>query len=450
MQLRTLFVRIFPLVAFLATATLAAFPSTILAANHYPDDAVLVRFTIDSSSLSDISTVAELAEALHQELSLEAASPLDFEVVIHIAGNVYQNRDQQPHQEGSGIMVGLKKGEPVSGRVREMRFHTYGDFSESEAWEHFRGRIKEALLYSMNSSGAFAADDNGTVWLTVADVVDGLQDVQTDGSSMVLELSADMLYRDGSKFGSKEPPEGYRQMLRSIQLVLTPAEAQVVARVEEGSAEEAPSARVAEAETDGITGVYGYDQSGYRVEIKDGQHVMWDIRKSPPKYILLTPMDENHFSAEMFGEPAEISFSGDEQGHATEMFIKMQGSNGFKLPRKENAEASAPAQGASDIVAADTSVPSIAAGGIAGTYGADRGALTIQKVDGQLAMSNPNAAETEHWLLEEIGQNRYSTVFNGNPVELKFSVDDEGHAFAVTIVQGDHEMKLPRKDTGKS
>jgi hypothetical protein len=138
------------------------------------------------------------------------------------------------------------------------------------------------------------------------------------------------------------------------------------------------------AETDGITGVYGYDQSGYRVEIKDGRHVMWDIRKPPPEYIWFTPVGENYFSAEMFGEPAEISFSGDDRGHATEMFIKMQDSNDFKLP------------------------------------------------------------------LEEIGQSRYSTVFNGNPVELKFSTDDDGQAFAVTIIQGDREMKISRQEAGES
>jgi hypothetical protein len=447
MHLRTSFVRLLALAAFLTVVMLPAFPSMIRAADHYPDDAVVVSLTIDPSSLSEVRTVAELAEVLQQELSLEAASPLDFEVVIHIAGNVYQNRDQQAHQEGSGIMVSLENGDPVKGRVREMRFHTYGDFSESEAWKHFSSTIQEALLYSMNSSGAFEVAEDGNVWLTVTDVVDGTQNAPSDGASMVLELTADMLYRDGSKFGSKEPPEGYRQVLRSIQLVLSPAVAQVVALAEEESAEEAPAVV---AETDGITGVYGYEQSGYRVEIKDGRHVMSDIRKNPPEYIWFTPVGENAFSAEMFGESVEISFSGDDQGHATEMSIKNQGSNGFQLPLKESAEAAVPRQGASLKDAADTPAPLASPAGITGTYGVDRGAVSVQEVDGQLAMSNPNAAKTEHWPLEEIGQNRYSSLFNGNPVELKFSIDDDGQAFAVTIIQGDREMKIPRKEAAES
>ena len=178
--------------------------------------------------------------------------------------------------------------------------------------------------------------------------------------------------------------------------------------------------------------------------------MMWDIRKSPPEYIWFTPVGENHFGVEMFGEAAEITFSGDDHGHATEMFIKMQGSNGFKLPLKESAEAAVPGQGASVKGAADTPAPLASPAGIIGTYGVDRGALSVQEVDGQLAMSNPNAAETEHWPLEEIGQNRYSTVFNGNPIELKFSMDDDGQSFAVTIIQGDREMKIPRQEAGES
>lgn len=135
-------------------------------------------------------------------------------------------------------------------------------------------------------------------------------------------------------------------------------------------------------------------QSGYRVEIKDGQHVMWDIRKSPLEYILLIPVSENHFSAELFGNPAEISFSVDHQGHATELFIKMQGSNGFPLPRKDNV---APEQETSVSPATNTPVATTPSGDIIGTYGADGGALSIQEVDGQLAMSNPNPTETEQW-----------------------------------------------------
>lgn len=437
MQLKGRFIRESLLIAMLATTLLG-----VASESAFSGDAVIIRFSMDPAGLEGVRNSADLAEALHQGLALEATSPLNYELNIHIQGFVYQGGDEQPYPAASGVFVDIDQDNSVDGRITDLRFYTFNNFSESEAWAYFQEQIQQALMYSMNSSGAFEASGDGTVPLTVTSVLDGTEAIEPDGKSMVLKLMPETVYRDGSKFGSKQPPAGYKQEVETMQIVLAPAAAAVVAAVEE-----AQVAPVAEAETDGITGVYGYDQSGYRIEIKDGQHVMWDIRKSPPEYILLTPVGENHFSADLFGEPSEIKFSGDEQGHATEMFIKMPGSNGFKLPLKESTEAE---QGASVTESADTPMLVTSPGGIIGTYGADRGALSIQEVDGRLAMSNPNAVEIEHWPLEEIAENRYSTVFNGNPVELRFSVDDDGHAFAVTIVQGDREMKIPRQEERES
>ncbi len=330
MQMRSRFVRGIPFLAVLFTSLFACATGTVVAAENYPPDAVGVRFTIDPAALSDVHNTAELADALHRELKLEAASPLGFEVVVHMVGNVYQGRDQQPHSEGSGIMVTLEKGTPVSGRIKDLPFHTYGDFSESEAWDFFRGKIQEALMYSMNSSGAFKADDEGTVWLTVAEVADGASSFTPDGSRMILELSAEFSYRDGSKFGSKTPPEGYRQELKTVQIVLSPAEVQTR---EKPVVEDVPAASTAAAETDGITAVYGYDESGLRIEKKDGQYVMSDIRKSPPEYLPLTSIGENQFSVDYYGEPAKLKFSLDDKGQAFSMSVEQQGHT-IKLPRK--------------------------------------------------------------------------------------------------------------------
>lgn len=316
--------------AVLLTFLFALTTGSAIAADQYPRDAVVVRFSIDPAALKEVNTVAELVDALHRELELEAASPLGFEVVVHMVGNVYQDRSQPPHAEGSGIMVSIEKGKPVNDRIKDLRFYTYGDFSESEAWDFFKGKIQEALLYSMNSSGAFEADDDGAVWLSVIDVVDGTIDNKRDGSNMVVELGAELLYRDGSKFGSKTPPDGYRQELETIQIVLSPAEVQAS---KEPAPEEVPVASVAEAETDGITGVYGLYDGGLRVEKKDGQYVMSDVRKPDPEYMPLTSIGENLFSADYYGNPAKIKFSVDDKGQAFAMSIEQQGRT-LKLPRK--------------------------------------------------------------------------------------------------------------------
>jgi len=327
------FVRSIPSMTVLLTFLFACATGSAMAADKYPSDAVVVRFTVDPTALKEVNTVAELTDALHRELKLEAASPLGFEVVVHMVGNVYQDRSQPPHGEGSGIMVNIEKGKPVNDRIKDLRFYTYGDFSESEAWDFFNGKIKESLLYSMNSNGAFEADGDGTVWLTVAEVVDGTKDVEPDTSRMVLELSAELLYRDGSKFGSKEPPEGYRQVLRTVQLVLVPAEAQASVEVKPEESAATAVADTVEAESDGITGEYGFDPGGLRIEKKDGGYVMSDVRKSPPVYMPFTSIGENHFSVDYSGVPAKIKFSVDDKGQAFAMSIEQQGHT-IKLPRK--------------------------------------------------------------------------------------------------------------------
>ena len=307
-------------------------PAT-MADDAYPSDAVIARFTIDPAALSAVRNTVELTDALHQELKLEAVSPLDYEVVVHLVGNIYQGRDQQPHPEGSGIMVSLENGKVLNDRIRDLRFYTYSDFSESEAWSSFGERMQSALLYSMNSSGAFAADDDGTAWLTVAKVVDGTVNIEPDGSSMVLELTAELNYRDGSRFGLKEAPEGYRQVVQTVQLVLSPAEVPVAAEPEPERSTMSESAAIADTESGGITGVYGYDESGLRIQMKDGGYVMSDVRKSPPDYMPMTSIGENHFSVDYNGEPAKLRFSLDDNGNAFAMSVEQQGYE-IKIPRK--------------------------------------------------------------------------------------------------------------------
>lgn len=304
-----------------------------MADDAYPSDAVVARFTIDPATLSAVHNTVELTDVLHQELKLEAASPLNYEVVVHLMGNVYQGRDQQPHPEGSGVMVSLEEGKALNDRIRDLRFYTYGDFSESEAWGSFRDSIQSAILYSMNSSGSFEADDDGTVWLTVTNVVDGTVNIEPDGNNMVLELTAELNYRDGSRFGRKEAPEGYRQIVQTVQLVLAPAEVPVAPEPEPERPAMSDHDTVAVTESGGITGVYGYDASGLRIEMKDGEYVMSDIRKSPPEYMPLTSIGENHFSVDYYGEPAKLKFLLDDDGDAFAMSVEQQGHE-IKLPRK--------------------------------------------------------------------------------------------------------------------
>lgn len=321
------------LITILCIASLIGLMPAAMAGDAYPSDAVVARFTIDPATLSAVNNTVELIDVLHQELKLEAASPLNYEVIVHLLGNVYQGRDQQPHSEGSGVMLSLEKGKVLDDRIRDLRFYTYGDFSESEAWDSFRDRIQTALLYSMNSSGSFEADEDGTVWLTVADVVDGTVNIEPDGNSMVLELTAELNYRDGSRFGLKEAPEGYRQIVQTVQLVLAPAEVPVTAEPEPEQPAMSDSAPAAVTESGGITGVYGYDASGLQIEMKDGKYVMFDIRKSPPEYMPLTSIGENHFSVDYYGEPAKLKFSLDDDGNAFAMSVEQQGHE-IKLPRK--------------------------------------------------------------------------------------------------------------------
>jgi len=317
-------------------ATVLFFCSTAgaMAADPYPSDAVVARFTIDPAVLADVKNSTELVDALHQELKVEAASPLDFEVVVHMQGNLYQNREQPPHAEGSGIMLSLENGEPVNDRIKDLRFYTYGDFSETEAWDFFRGKIQEALLYSMNSSQTFEAGDDGTVWLTVVDVVDGTRDVEVDEGNMILELGAELNYRDGSKFGSKEPPEGYRQIVRTAQLVLAPAKAEAGT---EPVAEEAVAPSdipKVEEEADGLTGMYGFDQSGMLIEKKDGQYFLSNPGASETRFELKAA-GENFFTVEYDGMPMEIKFSVDDNGLAFAISMTyVEYGNTIKLPRK--------------------------------------------------------------------------------------------------------------------
>ena len=333
MSNKRVFTRYILRATFLALGCLLAASQSLYASKSYPDDAVVVKFSIDPAVLSEVNNTADLIETLHQNLKLEAASPLDFEVIVHITGSVYQNRDQQLHTEGSGVIVSLEEDEPVEGLIKDIRFYTYGDFSESEAWSSFHDLFRSALLYSMNSSRAFQEDDNGQVWLTVSDVLAGTETATTDGSSMVLEITAEMLYRDGSKFGGREPPEGYRQVLETTQIVLAPAQAPESTPVAEAGSKDAPTEAVETAETDGITAVYGYDESGLKIEKKDGQYVMSDIRKSPPVYMPLTPIDDKRYSVDYNGVMVELSFSLDDQGQAFAVVILQLGHE-MKLPRK--------------------------------------------------------------------------------------------------------------------
>lgn len=306
-------------------------PTSAIASGEYPNDEVVVRFSIDPSVLDDVTNVPQLASALHRELRLEAASPLDFEVVVHITANIYQNRAQQQHAEGSAIMVNLDKGKPLNDRVKDLRFYTYGDFDEEEAWKYFGGKIQEALLYSMNASGAFKAGEDGTVWTSVSSVSDGSNDLSSENGSMVVEISAELLYRDGSKFGSKQPPSGYRQTLNSVQILLEPAEPQAA----EAEPQTSPQTEVAEATSPegGISGEYGYDPGGLGIEKIDGQYVMYDVRKSPPQYMLLTPIGDGQYSVDYNGVMAKLTFSVDENGQAFSISVEQEGHT-IKLPRK--------------------------------------------------------------------------------------------------------------------
>lgn len=317
----------------LVIALLTVTSMALYASDSHPEDVVVVKFSIDWNALAKVSNSRELIEALHQNLNLESASPLEFEVVVHVVGNVYQNREQQPHPVGSGIMVSLEEDVPVTGLLREQRFNTYSGTGESETWEQFHESFKSALLYSMNSSGAFQEDEQGTVWLYVDDAVDGGTVVETDSSNMMLEVSAEMLYRDGSKFGSKEPPEGFRQVLQTVQLVLAPAQAPESAPLVQAAPETAAPEVTETVESEGITGVYGFDESGLKIEQKDGQYVMSDIRKTPPHYMPLTLIDDNRYSVDYNGMMVELKFSLDDQGNAFGMVIVQQGHE-MKLPRK--------------------------------------------------------------------------------------------------------------------
>lgn len=321
------------LVLALIIALSAGLATDAIAADTDPSDAVIARFTIDPAELSEVQNTADLVDALHRELRLDGSSPLDYEVIVHLLGNIYQDREQPPHSEGSGIMLNLEKGKPLKGHIKDLRFYTYGDFSESEAWEFFRGSIEQALLYSMNSSGSFEAGEDGPVWLTVDSVVDGAANIEANGSSMVLELTAELNYRDGSKFGRKEPPEGYQQILQTIQLVLSPAAVQISDEPEPEPALATNVAVATAAESDGITGVYGYEPGGLRIEKKDDQYVMSDVRKSPPVYMPLTPIGKNYFSVDYNGVPAKLKFSVDDEGIAFAMTVEQQG-HGMKLPRE--------------------------------------------------------------------------------------------------------------------
>ena len=112
--------------------------------------------------------------------------------------------------------------------------------------------------------------------------------------------------------------------------------------------------------------------------------------------------------------------------------------------------------GGSDDVAAATAhataeakfVPAAASPGgvITGVYGIDRGRMVVAEVDGQLVFYNGNLPEPTHWPLTLIEGTRYSARYNETPVEVKFSVNEEGRAFAMTVVQDGHELRLPRKE----
>jgi len=47
--------------------------------------------------------------------------------------------------------------------------------------------------------------------------------------------------------------------------------------------------------------------------------------------------------------------------------------------------------------------------------------------------------------LTSIGENHFSVDYYGEPAKLKFSLDDDGNAFAMSVEQQGHEIKLPRK-----
>jgi len=59
---------------------------------------------------------------------------------------------------------------------------------------------------------------------------------------------------------------------------------------------------------------------------------------------------------------------------------------------------------------------------------------------------NGNMAEPTHWKLAAVEANRYGALYYDTPVEIHFSVDENGRAFAMSIVQQGNELKLPRKE----
>jgi hypothetical protein len=300
------------------------------------DRTVVIHLSLEPADLGGVGDTEALMRTVRDQLRLKAATPLDTPLVIHLGFRAYQSPEEAPEVTGGGIGVDIDRHHPVDGLFREQPFWTYGDFSESQAWDHFRRAMESALAWSPSTTGAFQPADNGAIPIHVDAVASGPADFRPDGIRMVVELSAELLYRDGSKFGSRTPPPGYEQDLRPVTLVLSPAEAGAPASVPE------PMAAVA------------------------------------------------------------------------------------------GPQPAAPAGGAWN--------------GFVGTYGIDNGAMVIAPRDGQLVMYNPNMPEPRYWPLEPAGQHRFNTLYYDTPVEIRFSVDESGRAFALTIVQSGQELKLPRKD----
>jgi hypothetical protein len=232
-----------PLGPVLGLALLAAGPSQsacapeplgAVASGQAVGDTVRIRFSLDPEAAGSVASTEDLIAVLRKGLFVSAETPLDFPMTLHIGFRTYQSRADwievnegydmtDPRTiQGTGLHLDVTRGEPVEGLVSKLPFQTMSDFDSDGTWALFRERVQSSLAWGTNSSGAFRPGDDGLVPLHVEEVLGGAAAVEPDGVRMVLEVTAELLYRDGSKFGSRTPPEGTAEVVETVQLVLAP------------------------------------------------------------------------------------------------------------------------------------------------------------------------------------------------------------------------------------
>ena len=72
--------------------------------------------------------------------------------------------------------------------------------------------------------------------------------------------------------------------------------------------------------------------------------------------------------------------------------------------------------------------------------------IIVDEIEGQFAFYNGNMPELACRPLNRVEENTSFALFNDTSIEIRFSIDDTGRAFAMTIAQEGLELKLPRKN----